>query len=95
MKKAKKTTKAKTASKKAAKPRKQSRAKKILTVLESAKAPKTVREICAASHWPKEDAKFVSSILISFEAAKKVAVKEKTCPVTGREVHAYVLRKSA
>lgn len=95
--KVKKTTKAKAdaKAKRAAKPRKKSRAAKIMTVLESSKAPKTVREICQAIHVPKGDAKFVSSILISFEASKKVSVKEKTCPISGREVNAYQLRKSA
>lgn len=92
-KKAKTKTSAKAA--KAAPRRKKSRAAKIREALQAARTPQTVREICQAIHLKAEDAKFVSSILISFQNNKEVTVKEKTCSVSNREVHAYTLRKSA
>lgn len=90
---AKKTAKKKTSAKAKPPAKKVSRAAKIRSILERAKDPKTVREICDDLKLGAENAKFVSSILINQK--KNVVCKKKACPITGRTVNAFSLRRGA
>lgn len=89
-----KKTKTSTAKKTASKA-KPSRREQIEQVLARSKEPRTNQEICKLLHLPKADAKFVASIMIGEKKKKKVTAKKKACPITGRTVTAWTLRRGA